>query len=163
MLQPTTLVSSLSISQDTKTAIDHDKGEICNFGALSPLDFFWIFSSGFLSLFSRLTVQFSKEISAQNGGKIARFPGGGKSVESCDVSGCHGFFGPASIRTHLGGPFLGISILSSSFLAPLWEGQSGSRSPFRRNIVGEWMHAGQICKTAWFRSNFQEPLQIWIY
>ena len=32
--------------------------------------------------------------SPQNVEKIARFPGGEKSVESCHVSGCHGFFGP---------------------------------------------------------------------
>ena len=31
-------------------------------------------------------------------GKIARFPGGEKSVESCHVSGCHGFFGPDSMK-----------------------------------------------------------------
>ena len=30
--------------------------------------------------------------SPQNVEKIARFPGGEKSVESCHVSGCHGFF-----------------------------------------------------------------------
>ena len=26
--------------------------------------------------------------------KIAQFPGGEKSIESCRVSGCHGLFGP---------------------------------------------------------------------
>ena len=45
------------------------------------------------SCFSRFTVQFSKEI-AQIVEKFARFLGGAKSVESCHVSGCHGFFGP---------------------------------------------------------------------
>ena len=66
--------------------------EICNFGAPSPLDFyefspvdsFSFFSPGFLCNLVRQ--------SPQNLEKIARFPGGEKSVESCHVSGCHGFF-----------------------------------------------------------------------
>ena len=33
--------------------------------------------------------------------KIAPFPGGGKSVESCNVYGCHGFFQPRKVRSEL--------------------------------------------------------------
>ena len=67
--------------------------EIRNFGKISPLEFFEFspvdylpFSPGFLCNFVRKR--------PQNVEKIARFPGREKSVESCHVSGCHGFFGP---------------------------------------------------------------------
>ena len=46
------------------------------------------------SLFSRSLLCNSVMKWSQNVEKIARFPGGGKSVESCHVCGCHGNFGP---------------------------------------------------------------------
>ena len=68
---------------------------ICNFGALSPLDFSE-FSPGdffpFLQVFS--VIQSGKSL--QNAEKIARFLGGETCVKSCHVSGCPCFFGPDS-------------------------------------------------------------------
>ena len=59
--------------------------EICSFGALSPLDFFEFspvdflpFSSGFLCHLVRKSPQMCRKE---------------RCVESCHVSGCHGFFG----------------------------------------------------------------------
>ena len=58
-------------SEDT---LDHDT-EICNFGKVSPLDFFGgISSSGYFYCFSRFSVQFSKEIAPKCG-------------ENCPISG----------------------------------------------------------------------------
>ena len=68
--------------------------EICNFGALSPLDFL-VFSCGFFSFLSRLSV-YNKEI-APKCGENCRFPGGEESIESCHVSGCYGFSVPLSL------------------------------------------------------------------
>ena len=69
--------------------------EIHNFGVPSPLDLLnflqCFFLLPFLQLF--LSVQFSKT-SPRHVEKIAPCPGGGKSVESCHVSGCHSFSGP---------------------------------------------------------------------
>ena len=48
------------------TTIPRLATEICNFGEPSPLDFL-VFSSGFLSLFSRFTVQFRKEVAPKCG------------------------------------------------------------------------------------------------
>ena len=66
---------------------------MCNFGALSPLDFFKFFSSGFFPFSPGLLCNLVRT-SPQNVEKIARCPGGEKSVESCHVCGCHGFSGP---------------------------------------------------------------------
>ena len=54
------------------------------FFELSPVDFH--FSPGLLCNLVRKW--------PQNVEKIAPFPGGEKSAESCHVFGCHGFFGP---------------------------------------------------------------------
>ena len=84
------MLSSEPKDQDT---FDHDKGQKSANLAPSPLDFLnllqWIFfpfSPGFLCNLVRTW--------PQNVEKIAQFPGGEKSVESCHVSGCHGFFSP---------------------------------------------------------------------
>ena len=58
----------------------------------SPVDFF-PFSPGLLCSLVRK--------SPQNVEKFARLPGGEKGVESCHVSGCHGFF---RSRTYPKGP-----------------------------------------------------------
>ena len=66
--------------------------EICKFGAPSPFSFTFSSGSSFCS-FSRFSVKCCNK-STQNVEKIARFPGGEKSVESCHVSGCRGFVRP---------------------------------------------------------------------
>ena len=82
----------------------------CDFGALSTFDhkgqksafrgavstgFFSIFSSVFFFSFSRLNLV---RKSPQKVEKIARFPGGEKSVESCHVSDCDVLFsGPIKL------------------------------------------------------------------
>ena len=64
------------------------------------MDLFFLFLQGFLCS--------SVGKSPQNVEKIARFPGGEKSAESCHACGCHGFFGPnfgvSGIRASVGGP-----------------------------------------------------------
>ena len=83
-------IHSVSQYQDT---LDHDKG---GKSAISGCHFHWIFVNflqWIFSLFSRFSVQFSKEM-ALKVEKIARSPGREKVVESCHVCGCHGFFGP---------------------------------------------------------------------
>ena len=52
----------------------------------SPVDFFLV-----LQVYSASRCNLVRKL-PQNVEKIARFPGGEKSVESCHVSGCHGFF-----------------------------------------------------------------------
>ena len=64
--------------------------EIWNFGGLSPLEEFYV-QWMFFSLFSGLLCNVGRK-SPQHAEKIARFPGGEKTVESWHVSGCHGFF-----------------------------------------------------------------------
>ena len=70
------------------------------FFEFSPLDAF-PFSPGLLCNLARKRLQ--------NVEKIARFPGGEESVESCHVCGCHGVFGPDC-------SFFLISRLSGSYL-----------------------------------------------
>ena len=65
--------------------------EICNFGAPSPLNFLDFAPVASLP-FSPGSLCNSVRKSPQKLEKIARFPGSEKSVESCHVSGCHGFF-----------------------------------------------------------------------
>ena len=92
--------------------------EICNFGAPSPLDFFGIFSHGYVSHFSMFSVQFSKDI-AQKVENIARFPGEEKNAESC-----HGPEIPHFVRTECwhtqfvfpAGPYC--SVANAPFLEP---------------------------------------------
>ena len=64
--------------------------EICNFGEFSPLDFL-NFLQWICCCFSRFSVQLSKEITPKRGENwlMSRRR---KIVESCHVSGCHGFF-----------------------------------------------------------------------
>ena len=63
--------------------------EICNFGALSPLEaLHWIFC-----FFSSIYVQFSKT-SPLKSGESSEKSSGENCVKSCHVCGCHGFFGP---------------------------------------------------------------------
>ena len=77
------------ISQD---AFDHNKGQK---SAISGRRLHWIliFSSECFPFCPDLLSTLARK-SPQNVEKIARFPGGEKSVEPCHVSGCHGFFGP---------------------------------------------------------------------
>ena len=49
-----------------------------------------VFSSGILSFFSRLSVQFSEDFAPKMWRKLSDF----RAVEACRVSGCCGFFGP---------------------------------------------------------------------
>ena len=53
---------------------------------------FRIFSIGFFPFSPGLLCNIIRK-RPQNVEKIARFPGGEKSLESCHVCGCHGFFG----------------------------------------------------------------------
>ena len=63
--------------------------EICNFGAPSPLEaLHWIFC-----LFSSIHVRFSKT-SPLKSGESSEKSSGENRVKSCQVWGCHGFFGP---------------------------------------------------------------------
>ena len=80
---------SFSEVQDT---FDHDKGQKSAISGRAPsrLDFF---------KFSPVDSPFSPDFlcnlvrkSPQNVKKISRSPGGEKSIESCDVFGCLGFF-----------------------------------------------------------------------
>ena len=61
--------------------------KICDFGAPSPLDFLILIQRIFF-IFSRFLCNLPRT-SPQNVGKIARFPVGEGSVESCHVSACH--------------------------------------------------------------------------
>ena len=83
--------TSTGVIEDT---FDHNKGQK---SAISGRRLHWNFlnfSSGyFFWLFSRFTVYFSKEM-APKCGESCPISGGEKGVESCHVSGCHGFFGP---------------------------------------------------------------------
>ena len=65
--------------------------EICNFAAPSPLDFFDFSPVDFFHFSPGSLCNFVSKW-AQDVEKFARFPGGEKRVESCHVSGCHGFF-----------------------------------------------------------------------
>ena len=67
---------------ESQDAFDHNKAKNCFF-QFPPVDFF-LFSPGFLC---NLVRSWPQDVE-----KIARFLGGEKSVESCHVSGCHGFF-----------------------------------------------------------------------
>ena len=61
--------------------------EICNFGALSPLEaLHWIFC-----FFSSIHVQFGKT-SPTKSGESSEKSSGENRVKSCHVCGCHGFF-----------------------------------------------------------------------
>ena len=62
----------------------------CSF-LFSPVDLFFPFSPGSLCNLVRKW--------PQNVEKVAGFPGGEKSVESCHVSGCHGFFRSRKLRS----------------------------------------------------------------
>ena len=68
--------------------------EICNFRAPSPLFCFLIFSTGYFSLFSRLSVEHCnldwKHPHVWR--KLPDFWVGEKCVKSCHVPGCHAFF-----------------------------------------------------------------------
>ena len=65
--------------------------EICNFGALSPLEaLHWMFC-----FFSSIYVQFSKT-SPLKSGESSKKSSGENCVKSCHICGCHGFFGPDS-------------------------------------------------------------------
>ena len=76
-------------SQDT---FDHDKGQK---SAISGRHLHWIFLN-FLQWiffpFLQVSLCNLERKWPQNVEKVARFPGGEKSVESCHVCGCHGFF-----------------------------------------------------------------------
>ena len=78
----------LSLCQD---ACGHDKGQK---STISGRRLHWIFEFSpvdFLRLSPGLLCKLVRK-SPQNVEKIARLPGGEKSVESCHASGCHGFF-----------------------------------------------------------------------
>ena len=72
-------------------AFDHDKGQKSAVSGRRLHWMFWIFSNGILPFSSTFSVWCSKK-STQNVEKIARFPGGEKSLELCHVSGCHVFY-----------------------------------------------------------------------
>ena len=75
-------------------SLDHDKGQK---SAISVRRLPWIFWNFLQWIFLPFPPGFPCNLvrkSPQNVDKIARFPGGAKRVESCHVSGCHGFSGP---------------------------------------------------------------------
>ena len=77
--------------RNNRDAFDHDKGQkSASSGKFLHWNFL-IFSSGFLSLSPGLLSNLVRT-SPQNVEKFARSPCGGKSSESCHVSGCHVFF-----------------------------------------------------------------------
>ena len=65
--------------------------EISNSKKVSPLDFFEVSSSGIFPFAPGFLCHLVRR-SPKNLEKIVRFPGGQKSVKSCHISGCHGFF-----------------------------------------------------------------------
>ena len=66
-------------------------------GAVSPLDFCEFSPVDFILLFLQVS---SKKITSK-GGENCPMSGWRKSVESCHVSGCHGFFSPTNASTEV--------------------------------------------------------------
>ena len=84
------------------------------------------------------SVQSGKEI-PPNGEKIAWLQGGEKSVESCHVSGCHGFFGP-EIRVCAQESGLQAKIRSYRPKTRVADTQNPNRiAPTKRSPLPEWM------------------------
>ena len=81
-----------SMSFSTRSTTTRDRNQKC-WGTFSTG--FFEFSPVIVFFLSRFSVSFSKE-SPQHVEKIARFPSGEASAESCHISGCHGFLGPES-------------------------------------------------------------------
>ena len=82
---------SLALNEDE---CDHYKGQKSEiFGVPSLLDLLNFFSSRVFLFFSIFLCNLVRK-SPQNVEKTARFMGGEKSVESCQISGCHAFFSP---------------------------------------------------------------------
>ena len=72
---------------------DHDKGQkSAILGAVST-GFFEVSPVDFIPFLQVYCVTSKLE-------NIARFPSGEKSVESCHVCGCHGFFSPEHLKSH---------------------------------------------------------------
>ena len=67
---------------------DHDEGQK---SAISGRRLHWRLSTGFLSFFSSIYVQFSKT-SPLKSGESSKKSSGENRVKSCHVCGCHGFF-----------------------------------------------------------------------
>ena len=78
-------------------AFDHDKGQK---STISRRRLHWIFSSGVFLLLSRFTVQVTKEMATKDGENCPISGRRKKSIESCHVSGCHGFSVP-NFRHHM--------------------------------------------------------------
>ena len=92
------------------------------FGAIFSTDFS-VFLQWIFYLFSWSFVHVLIRKSPQNVEKIARFPGGEKSAESCHVSGRHSFLLPKIILTHF---FFVISSVIFSVRRVVWVNLFGS-------------------------------------
>ena len=89
--------------------------------------FLSIFSSGFFSPFSGFIVQFSEEM-AHKSGENCPISGRKKSVESCHVSGCHGFFFFRFGRPQV--TDLGVTGLDFPGSSKFWPGHPAWLTPF---------------------------------
>ena len=119
--------------------------EICNLGEPSPLDFFLYCPVDFPFLQVFCVVYLLRK-SPQNVEKIARIPGGEKSVKSCHVSGCHGVLRSRSLILRIRSvmqPLCRVGDqLSTSFQSHLCNGKSCSRpivraAPLQNEIAPE--------------------------